>query len=154
MLTVISHGKEIQKKEFIVKAPGNHSKLASLNFANEHHNIKPEQWIDSLGISENEYLQFVYWVSDSLAYEKDKIPVSANILYTGIDNLIDVPVLKYKQDIDVKIDKGNIIRKNDHYVVRVKETGNVTITVSIDGHEVQRKEFQVIEPTYVNQEEK
>ncbi|MCF8370354.1 MAG: hypothetical protein K9H64_01950 [Bacteroidales bacterium] len=152
LLTVKSHGKEIQKKEFIVKAPGNHSKLATLNFANEHQKIKPEQWIDSLGISENEYLQFVYWVSDSLAYEKDKIPVSANILYTGIDNLIEVPVLKYKQNIDVKINKGNIIRKNDHYVVRVKETGNATITVSIDGHEVQRKEFQVIKPTFANQE--
>jgi beta-lactamase regulating signal transducer with metallopeptidase domain len=146
-LTVSYKGKILQHREFIARHLNfKASDPNDTNYGIEYQKIKPEHWMKGLGISEKEYLQLVYWVSDSLSYEKDKVPVGTNVLYTGMDNYIEVPATKGKTSVKVNINNGTIRRKGDYFIAVVKELGKAVITVHINEEEVQRKEFIVKEP--------
>jgi len=140
ILTVKYNKEVIQKIKYPVA-----DKSTDVNDIIDPLNITPEFWMEGLNITENEYLQFVYWVMDSISAENDKIPVSMNVLYTGINNYIKIPVAN-KKNINVTIDHGTIKKKEDYFIVRVNKPGKANICVYIDEQLVQKKEFTVIKP--------
>lgn len=65
ILTISYKGKEIQKIKYPVKVPDS-ALVKAQNGQLNPKEITPNYWIDGLNIDENEYLQLVYWIKDSL----------------------------------------------------------------------------------------
>ena len=60
-------------------------------------------------------------------------PNRANILYIGIDNPVSIYTNSNKKaKLKVTIDNGTITKKNDIYIVRVKELGQAIINVRVN----------------------
>lgn len=60
-------------------------------------------------------------------------PTKMNVFYIGVDNPVDVSVPGIDPNkVHVTISNGSIRKKGKAYVVRVKRTGNVYISASID----------------------
>ncbi len=75
-------------------------------------------------------------------------PTKMNVFYIGVDNPVDVSVPGIDPNkIHVAISNGSIRKKGKGYVVRVKRTGKVYISASIDTESgkksMGRKEFRV-----------
>ena len=57
-------------------------------------------------------------------------PVRMNVFYSGVDNPVVIAVCGVScKDISVTIDSGTIIRQSEGWIVRVKNTRKVVLTV-------------------------
>ncbi len=75
-------------------------------------------------------------------------PIKMNVFYIGVDNPVDVSVPGIDPNkVHVSISSGAIIKRGKNYIVRVKRTGKVYVSASIDTENgkksMGRKEFRV-----------
>lgn len=152
ILTISYQGKEIQKIMYPVKVPDS-TLIKAQKGQLDPKEITPGYWIDGLNIDENEYLQLVYWLRDSLTSNNNNVPVGMNVLYTKIDNHIEIPATIYDDEITVEISNGEIFKKDNHFIVQVPKIGKAIISVKKGDKLLQKKEFIVKTPEFISKSE-
>ena len=67
-----------------------------------------------------------------------------NVLYLGVDNPVKIAASGYDaSELDASVDNGTISGKDGEYIIRPKEQGSATVTVSCNGKEIQKTKFRV-----------
>ncbi len=70
-------------------------------------------------------------------------PIKTQVFYIGVDNPIEVNVLKTKGVVSVNVSQGLITSKGDGiYIVQVRNVGDATITIIVDGKIIGREIFR------------
>lgn len=71
-------------------------------------------------------------------------PTKMNVMYIGVDNPLNIAVSGYAPDeIEVSITNGVIAGEKGKYIVKPRQTGIVTICLTVDGDTIQKTNFRV-----------